>query len=205
MKRILVILISIQLAGCSIVGVGDYEEAAYTVLLEQDNIQIREYEELLVAQTTTRGTYKESGRSGFQRLGGYIFGDNVANESIAMTAPVTQEQLSTEIAMTVPVFQEQDSGEWIMTFVLPAKYTLETIPKPIDENVIIKTLPSKKIAIIQYSGFLNTESIIKYSELLKVWLDANEYEYADTFYSAAYDPPWTLPFMRRNEVHIEVY
>lgn len=192
------------MTGCTVVGIRNSEEAAHKVLLEQDNIQIRLYEKSLIAQTTTTGNYKQSGNEGFKRLAGYIFGDNQSNQKIEMTTPVIEEQASEKIAMTVPVYQEQSDNLWTMTFVLPSKYTIDTIPKPINSKVEIKQLTEKKVATIRYSGLINSEKLEQKTIELQQWLKINGYISISEPYSAAYDPPWTIPFLRRNEVHIEI-
>lgn len=204
MKLITIILTLVIMTGCTVAGVRNSEEAAHKVLFEQDNIQIRLYEKSLIAQTTTRGDYKGSGNEGFKRLAGYIFGDNQSSQKIEMTTPVIEEQTSEKIAMTVPVYQEQSDNLWTMTFVLPSKYTIDTIPKPIDSNVEIKQLAEKKVATIRYSGFINAEKLEQKTTELQQWLNINGYVSISEPYSAAYDPPWTVPFLRRNEVHIEI-
>ncbi len=204
MKLSTLILALVTITGCTMVGIRNSEEAAHEVLFKQDNIEIRLYEESIIAQTTTSGDYKESGNEGFKRLAGYIFGDNQSNQKIEMTTPVIEKNTSEKIAMTVPVLQEKSSDLWVMTFVLPSKYTLETIPKPIYDNVIIKQLPKKKVATIRYSGLINFEKIKKNSIELQQWLNKNGYTQIAEAYSAAYDPPWTIPFLRRNEVHIVI-
>jgi hypothetical protein len=204
MKIITIILSLITITGCTIVGIRNSEEAAHTVLFEQDNIQIRLYEESLIAQTITKGSYKESGNEGFKRLAGYIFGDNQSNQKIEMTTPVIEKETSEKIAMTVPVYQEETDNLWTMTFVLPSKYTIDTIPKPIDNNVVVKQLAEKKVATIRYSGLINDEKLQQKILELEQWLDNNDYVSKSKPYSAAYDPPWTVPFLRRNEIHIEI-
>ena len=121
-----------------------------------------------------------------------------------MTTPVLEESQSEEIAMTVPVFQHNDNNIWTMTFVLPSKYTLETAPEPIDKNVEIKIRPAKKVATIRYTGVINLKKIETNTAKLKVWLENNDYSSISQAYSAAYDPPWTIPFLRRNEIHIDI-
>ena len=186
------------------IGIRSSEEAAHEVLFEQDNIQIRLYANSLIAQTTTSGDYKKSGNQGFKRLAGYIFGNNQSNQKIEMATPVIETDASEKIAMTVPVYQEETNNLWTMTFVLPSKYTLDTIPKPTDSNVVVKKLAEKKVATIRYSGLSNTRKLQQKTLQLQQWLDNNGYVSIAKPYSAAYDPPWTVPFLRRNEVHIEI-
>tara|TARA_B110000240_G_C13424188_1_gene420842 strand:+ start:557 stop:1174 length:618 start_codon:yes stop_codon:yes gene_type:complete len=204
MKYIIIILSIITISGCTVMGVSNSEEAAYEILFEQGNIQIRLYAESLIAQTTTSGNYKESSHKGFKRLAGYIFGDNQSNQKIEMTTPVIETSTSEKIAMTVPVLQEEINDSWTMTFVLPSKYTLDTIPKPINNKVKVIKLAGKKVSTIRYSGLIKPEKIEQKAFELQQWLNNNNYVSISKPYSAAYDPPWTLPFLRRNEVQIEI-
>lgn len=204
MKQLLIYIGIFILSGCTVVGIRNSEEAAHAVLYEEENIQIRQYEKVLIAQTQTTGKYKESGNEAFKRLAGYIFGENQSKEKIAMTTPVMQKNQSEKIAMTVPVYQQEKNDTWTMTFVLPSKYTLDTIPEPLNKSVEIKTLPAKKVAAIRYTGLISSKKIEEKAVELQTWLDENGYTPLSEPYSAAYDPPWAIPFLRRNEVHIEI-
>lgn len=203
-KKLLKILTSLFLAGCSMVGARTSEEAPFTVLLENGDIQIRQYQELLVAETVIDADYANSGSIGFNRLAGYIFGKNISQDKIAMTTSVFREQDSEKIAMTAPVLQQQTGAKWIMSFVMPADYTLSTLPKPIDPLVSIKQIPGKKVAVLKYSGSINEQVIAEKTNVLTAWLVQNHYQILSKARSAAYDPPWTIPSLRRNEVHIDV-
>ncbi|MDO9161266.1 MAG: heme-binding protein [Methylococcaceae bacterium] len=203
-KKLLKILTSLFLAGCSMVGARTSEEAPFTVLLENGDIQIRQYQELLVAETVIDADYANSGSIGFNRLAGYIFGKNISQDKIAMTSPVFREQDSEKIAMTAPVLQQQTGAKWIMSFVMPADYTLSTLPKPIDPLVSIKQIPGKKVAVLKYSGSINEQMIAEKTNVLTAWLVQNHYQILSKARSAAFDPPWTIPSLRRNEVHIDV-
>jgi effector-binding domain-containing protein len=185
-------------------GIRNSEEAPYSLLSEAGNIQIRLYPPVLVAETVIDASYEDSGSIGFNRLAGYIFGGNVQKEKMAMTAPVLRESASENIAMTAPVMQQKKGEQWVMTFVMPSSYTLETLPTPLDDKVVIKQMPAKKVAVLTYSGSLNQESITENSKVLLEWLAQNHFKALSASRSAAFDPPWTLPILRRNEVHVDV-
>jgi DNA gyrase inhibitor GyrI len=204
MKILLLSLVTIFITSCSVFGVGNIEEPNYEVVLEEDSFQVRKYPEILVAQTTTTGDYKETSSKGFKRLAGYIFGDNVVKEKISMTTPVLQEKKSEKIEMTAPVYRQQDDSNWTMNFVLPSKYTLETVPTPINKNVVIKQLPGNKVATLRYSGRMTEASINEHTQKLENWVNEKDFSVIGMAYSAAYDPPWTLPMLRRNEIHIQI-
>lgn len=204
MNKLMQILTSLFLAGCSVIGVRTSEEAPYAVLLQDGDIQIREYESILVAETVIDADYASSGSIGFNRLAGYIFGGNIKQQKITMTTPVLKEQESEKIAMTAPVLQQQSGDRWIMSFVMPSNYTLLTLPKPVDPLVNIKQVPGKKVAVLGYSGSLNEQRIAEKTDDLTAWLTQKQYKMLSKARSAAYDPPWTLPFLRRNEIHIDI-
>lgn len=204
MKKVLVLLSSLFLCGCSVFGLRTTEEPSYTVEAKAGNIEIRKYADIIVAQTAVTADYERSSSVAFNRLSGYIFGNNKNKQAISMTAPVLQEAESKDIAMTAPVLQEKSDQKWMMSLVMPAEYTLETLPEPLDSEVKIKKIPGKKTAAIRYTGFLSEENITAKAKQLQNWLDEQGYDSVSTPRSAGYDPPWTLPFLRRNEVHIDI-
>ncbi len=201
------------LGGGSIFGLrSGYEEAAHEVLLDDGEFEVRQYEDALVARTVTTGDLSEAGSAAFRRLGGYIFGKNVTRDSVAMTTPVFQEEVqpaagpeSESIAMTTPVFQEEAAeGTWVQTFVLPREYTMDTLPVPTDPNVELAAVTGIKVAVVRYSGLRSIRSIEAQTERLRAWMVENGLVATGPPRSAAYDPPWTIPFFRRNEVQIPV-
>jgi len=204
MKKLITVLTTLFLAGCSVFGIRSADEPNYQVLNDYGHIQIRQYPVLDVAQTEVTADYKNSSSQGFQRLAGYIFGNNKKQQKIAMTAPVIQEQEAETMAMTAPVIQQKSGSVWLMAFVLPSNYSVATAPVPLDLAVLIKEIPGKKVAVIRYSGSLSEQGIEEKSEELKNWLGKQGYRPISPARSAAYDPPWTLPFLRRNEVHIDI-
>ncbi|AEG02232.1 SOUL family heme-binding protein [Methylomonas methanica] len=203
-KTLTQLLASLFLAGCSMFGIRNSQEAAYTVLLQDRDIEIRAYRPLLIAETNVEADYANSGSIGFKRLAGYIFGNNRQQQKMAMTTPVYREQQGEKIAMTAPVLQQKSAGQWRMAFVMPPEYTLSTLPEPLDPLVEIKQLPAKKVAVLHYSGSLSEEKINRMADELSAWLSRHAYTALSPARSAAYDPPWTIPALRRNEVHIDI-
>jgi hypothetical protein len=204
MKKLIAILTTFFLAGCSVFGIRSADEPNYQVLNDYGHIQIRHYPVLVVAQTEVNEDYKNSSSQGFQRLAGYIFGGNQKQQKLAMIAPVIQEQEAETLSMTAPVIQQKSGPVWLMAFVLPAGYSISSAPVPLDPAVLIKEISNKKVAVIRYSGSLSEQGIEEKSEALKKWLTQQGYRAISPSRSAAYDPPWTLPFLRRNEVHIDI-
>lgn len=201
---ITLILGTVLVTGCSVFGLrNSYEEAAHRVLVDAGDFQIRQYEELITANTKVDGSYKESSSKAFDILASYIFGNNESDVKVEMTTPVIENH-NQEIAMTVPVFQEMQANAWTMSFVMPSKYTVETLPKPLDKRITLTTVPSKTVAVIRFRGFISEDTIRLKTKELKQWLKNNKWTAISKPYSAAYDPPWTIPFFRRNEIHIEI-
>jgi len=198
-KLILITIFSASiflLNACSTVfGVINVEEASHTVVLKENEFEIREYHDLLLAETLVDSDYKEASSQGFRRIAGYIFGNN--------KDPKNPEE-SIDIAMTAPVLQKKDKNGWKMSFVMPKKHSLETLPSPNNNKVNVTTNKAMKVAVIRYSGELNEDRIEEHRKKLEKWIKKNNYKTISSPVSAGYNPPWTLPFLRRNEVMIEI-
>ena len=179
------------------------EEAKYRVVLADGPIEIRDYEPSIVAETVVSGDFEEAGDDAFGRLFRYIGGNNVSQEKIAMTAPVSQER-SEKIAMTAPVEQRPAADGWAVSFMMPASYTIKTIPKPKDDSVAIREIPAYRAAAIRYSGFWSEKNYREHLAELNAWLDATGYRRAGEPVWARYDAPFKPWFMRRNEILIPV-
>ncbi len=196
------------LSGCSLVGIRSAEEANYSVLKNQDQFEVREYEALVIAETMVDASFDEAGNIAFKRLFGYISGDNVAASEIAMTAPVMalDENRSSgeKISMTAPVTGQKSGPGWRFAFVLPAQYTLETAPAPSNTDVSLALVPARKVAVMRYSGTWSESSYETNLKTLEEWMRQNQLESDSLPRVAGYDPPWTLPFLRRNEIMIDV-
>jgi hypothetical protein len=121
-----------------------------------------------------------------------------------MTAPVLQKSRGEKIAMTAPVIQKKEGSQWTMSFVLPSAYTLETAPQPLNPRVALQKTAGKKVAVITYSGGLNEASINANTAKLLDWVSRKGFKTTGTALSAGYDPPWTLPWLKRNEILVEV-
>ena len=188
------------------------EEPKYEVRTSQAPFELRHYAPTLIAQTLVEGDMDAASNKGFRLIADFIFGNNLAADSeqaakIAMTAPVTVEPQSSKIAMTAPVTIEPQSGsaqQWRVHFVMPSQYTLANIPKPKNSAVTLHELPSKYFVVHRYSGF-NTEARVqeKTDEAL-AWAKQQSLKVVGTPQLSRYDPPWTLPMFRRNEIMVEV-
>lgn len=120
-----------------------------------------------------------------------------------MTAPVTQ-QSSENIAMTAPVTQQANGRSWNVRFVMPAKYSIETLPKPVNPQVALIELPATRVAAIRFSGLVNQNSLDQQEAKLRAYIAERGLIASNMPQYAFYDAPWTLPFMRRNEIMIEI-
>lgn len=186
------------------------EEPSYTVLSQVEDFELRRYDEQLVAQTWVSGDQDTASRQGFKILADYIFGNNTApsgeSSKISMTAPVTMQsdnlngQASRKIAMTAPVSMQQNNGKWRVQFTMPSQYTMQTLPKPNNPDVKIVQVPAQTYGVIKFSGLAGSKKVAKKTETLKSWMQTQKLVITGTPELARYNPPWTLPFMRRNEV-----
>lgn len=202
------ICVSFFTTGCSFFGIRNTEEAGYAVIDERNQIEIREYDELVVVETFVNTDYKEAGTIAFRKLFAYISGENISKTKISMTAPVMSKEGDApegdKIPMTSPVLGQRQAKGWRYSFVLPAGYTLENAPLPSNPEVKLVVIPRKKVAVIRYSGSWKEHTMREKSEKLVEWIQANGLERLSSPRSARYDPPWTLPFLRRNEIMIDV-
>lgn len=186
------------------------EEPQYTLIEKNTMFEIREYTSYIVAQTEVTGDFDSMGSKAFRILFKYISGENLQCNNIKMTSPVMQEntqQDGVKIQMTAPVIQERDnnsSKSSIYSFVMPSTFTLDTLPIPVDNRILLKELPTKTVAVRVFSGFWR-ESNFKNNEdiLLKELASVNFTTIGQTKF-ARYNSPFCLWFMRRNEIMIEV-
>lgn len=180
------------------------EEPPFTSVLQDGDFEVRDYPPLVVAEVTVTGAQKEAASKGFRLLAGYIFGGNKQQQKIAMTAPVDQQPAGEKIAMTAPVTQIADADRWIVRFTMPHSYTLDTLPQPDDPQVQLKTLPAQRFAVLRFSGLAAKEDVdAKFAELVAA-TKARQLRVVGPATLAQYSPPWTLWFMRRNEVMLPV-
>jgi hypothetical protein len=190
------------------------EEPRYELIKAQADFELRRYPPLLVAETLVSGDMDEASRKGFRLLADFIFGNNqlpasAASEKIAMTAPVTVQATSTKIAMTAPVTLEPQGGasdttQWRVHFVMPSQYTLATIAKPRNEAVRLRELPAQWIVAHRFSGFTTAARVESKTQEALHWAAEQGLKVLGAAQLARYDPPWTLPMFRRNEILLQV-
>jgi len=182
------------------------EQPAYRTLLHESRLELREYAPRLVAETVVSGEAEAARSAGFRRVAGYIFGGNHRREQVAMTAPVTQAR-GEAIAMTAPVVQAPATaaGEWRIQFVMPTKYRrVEDLPRPDDPSVRIVEEPAARYAVRRFSGSRSPSAVAVQTSALLRDVAAKGWKPIGAPLAWFYDPPWTIPIARRNEVAVQV-
>ena len=211
LKNSSLLILTLYMTGCSVFGIRSAEELKYSVISKSDDFEIREYQPYISAVASMKGPYEEVQGDLFRILAGYIFGKNSTDSKMAMTSPVQTnpeiKDTNKKIAMTAPVLMTPESeGTWKMAFSMPSKYTMQSLPKPLDPRVTLVEVPAKKFAVIRFSGsYDDLKKRRNKAEELSKWLSTNpQYKKVSEPVFAGYDPPFTLPFLRRNEALIEI-
>lgn len=203
-RKVMAVLSGLALGACSVVGVRDgTEEPAYSVLQRIGEVELRSYGVRLAAETVLEGAERDALSAGFRRLAAYIFGDNQSRAKIAMTAPVAQARET--IAMTAPVAQARDAqGRTIVRFFMPQGSTLATLPTPNDRQIALVELPPQRFAVRRFTGFAGPDAVAEERQRLLAAVKSANLTMIGEPVNWFYDPPWTIPFLRRNEVAVEV-
>ena len=207
-RALLPSLSSVFLAGCSVFGIrSGYEQPRYDVVATlAADVEVRRYGPRLAAETVVAGDDEEAARNAaFRILAAYIFGANAGDREIAMTAPVEVDAGGREIAMTAPVaIAAAQPGQYVMRFFLPARYDLASAPVPTDPRVRILEVPAETVAVLRFSGSAAPERVAEREADLRRVLEASDWRGVGEPVGLFYDPPWTLPWWRRNEVAVAV-
>jgi len=191
----------------SYVVIWNIEKPAYTVITKKAGYEIRVYEPYLKAETTVTGDYTSATNQGFRIIADYIFGNNTSQNSIAMTSPVLEARTSEteKIAMTTPVLESVAStSERTIAFILPSKYTLETLPQPNNPAITITEVPGRTIAALTFTWYPTGRRVEAKKTLLEAYLKRDGYVIAGPIETARYNPPLSMPLMLRNEILIPV-
>lgn len=178
-------------------GIHLEEQAPYDILKSDNGIEIRCYRPQTHARITVHGEYKEAQKEAFNILASYIFGENQVHEKIQMTTPVLLEQKMEH--------KKEPSKEWTMSFILPQNYLINNAPHPTDGRISLHERPVHLVASISYAGLNNEDKVEEYTDILKRWLKKRPWYIPLTgFQTAQFDGPLTIPFFRKNEIHVEV-
>lgn len=191
MKILIIALVTGVVILAALAGniMSNVEQADYKLVRSKENIEIRDYSPMILAEVEVSAERKQAIKQGFRILADYIFGNNTSNKKIDMTAPVIQEQYT---------------GGWKIGFVMPKKYTLETLPKPNSKDVVLLSLSTRRFVTIRFSGLADDENIKQHIENLEAYILVEKLKPIGGIVLAFYNPPWTLPFLRHNEVMIEI-
>jgi len=203
-KRSIQIVIAVMVI---IIGAMDsmaIEEAKYKVLQKDNSFEIRDYAPHILAETIVEGDLEGAGNKAFNRLFRYISGNNRSRKKVAMTAPVSQRLMGEKIKMTAPVGQRRGQEKWSVSFMMPASYTLETLPEPEDPNITLRQVPARRMASVRYSGFWSEKRYLKYKSKLVSWIRERGLSIVGEAIWARYNPPFTPWFLRRNEILIPI-
>ena len=177
------------------------ESPKYELIRKDNNIEIRRYAPYIKAEVDVSGTnYRNAIEKGFTVLAGYIFGNNQSRQNVEMTSPV---QASQKIAMTTPVTVTGDE-KFVVAFIMPSKFTLETLPVPNDKRIRLIAIPEQLMAVIRFSGYFNQKSIEKHKKELEQFLLDKSMETEGDFIIAGYNPPWVPGIFARNEIMIPI-
>jgi hypothetical protein len=207
MKRPTVSIVSFAfmmaiLSGCSVFGIrSGYEQLSYSVIETIEEVEVRRYPPRLVAEVRA---IKDS-REAFMLLFRYISGQNSSKVDVPMTTPVQVDTASVKIAMTAPVETSKAGDTAVsMRFFLPRTFSAETAPKPTDSRISIIELPEETFAAITYSGFNSEERLRRSGDRLVTILAGSRWKPVSAASYLGYDPPYALPFLRRNEAIVKV-
>jgi hypothetical protein len=203
MKRFTITLLTVLLT-LTVESVMAAEEAKYSVSVKQDDLEVREYEPSIVAEVIVIDDFEDASGAAFRKLFNYISGDNTKRSKIAMTSPVSQKAESEKIAMTSPVGQRKAEQGWAVSFMMPASYTMDTIPVPDNPEVVLREVPAYRAAAIRYSGRWTEKSFKKHLALLREWIATENFEVVGEPVWARYNAPFTPWFARRNEILIPI-
>jgi len=196
-------------------------EPRHKIVSQEKRYEIREYEGYVVAEVVMPGAWRDALYGGFRVLFDYIEGNNEGRAKVAMTAPVLSGRPE-KIAMTAPVLQEavqappeRDGGRGgppdpaeperhAIAFIAPGEFTVETMPVPKDPRIRIRAIPPHKTAVLRYGGWTNADKVRERTEELRAMLSRDGWKPVSEFRSAQYNPPWTPPPFRRNEIIVEI-
>jgi hypothetical protein len=196
-----VVLAALLAATTGWAAVAKVAEPKFSLEVRKGQFEVRGYQARVVAETSVDGERKQAESEGFRRLAGYIFGGNKSKTSLAMTAPVGQTAEGRKLAMTAPVGQKADGARsWVVSFTMPEGETLATLPEPTDARVTLREVPPARVGVVKFSGRWTSESFASHTEQLRSWLSARGLQPSGDVEVNRYDPPWTLWFLRRNEI-----
>ncbi len=209
-KRILKAIAATLMTSTIATAADEIETPSYEVLQSADGVELRQYAPVIVAQVTVEAANRDEASSkGFRPLAGYIFGQNSKDGNIAMTAPVTTGAADggiptgpgTKIDMTAPVTTNAaETGTYTVRFTMPSKWTMETLPKPMNDAVELKQIGERLMLAAGFTGERTDERIADTEAKLASYADANSLKPQGPYTTAGYDGPDTPVSEKRWEV-----
>lgn len=189
----------------SVLGVRTDDQPPYSVIDRIGDVEIRTYGIRNAVETSVHAEDDAKARSeAFGILAGYIFGKNKDRREMAMTAPVLT-QPSRELAMTAPVETRNGrSGELTFRFFLPPGVTVANAPVPSDARVCVVEVPEESLAVLRFTGSWADDALAARKVELTNTVRTSGWTQAGEAFALFYDPPFALPFLRRNEVAVKV-
>ena len=208
LKNRLLVLLALAAAPFSAQAADEIETPPYETLAADGAIEVRRYAPLVEAYTSVEAeSARKAANRAFMTVAGYIFGGNEGGAKIAMTAPVRSS--GTRIAMTAPVRTTSsgtvnEAGRYEVAFVMPSKWTMETLPAPKDGRVKLRKVPAQTLAALRFTGEPSAQEAAAREEELRAWLDANGWAATGPAGVAGYDGPSVPSAERRYEVTVPV-
>ena len=204
MKKLTAALATVA-AALSPVGASSTEIPDYSVESRFGPIEVRSYPSMLLAEVTVSGSRQQASSRAFNKLGGFIFGNNTTRAKIDMTAPVAQRPASQKIDMTAPVVQAATSdNRWVVNFMMPSEFTMDTLPVPNDSTIrIFESEPYRSVSI-RFPGYANQDSLDWHKSQLLEYVKDEKIEIAGEAEYAFYDAPYVPGQYRRNEIHFRL-
>jgi hypothetical protein len=205
------IVLAVVVIGAAIVAtqwsMADVAEPDYTVVRDDDPYEVRRYEPMIVASVEVTGSRWGAASDGFGKLADYIFGANVPAEAAGRGTALVEKpgRDGTKIDMTAPVLQKpRGERRWTVSFVMPESFTMDSLPRPKSDAITLEKRPAETVAVLKFSGLPTGRRLDARTAALRMWMDRHGLEPANGTRYAFYDPPWTLPFLRRNEIIVPV-
>jgi SOUL heme-binding protein len=180
------------------------EEPPYGVVRHEGSFEIRDYPALALAEVTAPGDRNSAAYSGFRKLAGYIFGRNARKQSIEMTAPVIEARAGAGMTTADPTGSSAGAQGWVIRFVMPRELSVDALPKPDDQAITLREAPPARVAVVRFSGLAGDDAVAAKTVELQAFVKARGLSPIGPPVIAQYDPPWTLWFMRRNEIMMPI-
>ena len=166
-----------------------YKEPNYTLISQENNIQIRQYSECAIAKTSIKNGDSNMNNTMFRALANYIFGGNDKNQSIPMT---------------IPVLTRYDNESYDMIFFMLDANKVDELPNPISEDISLETINLNKVVAIEFAWWTSKNNIRQNRKIVEKYIKDNNLEVISDMMVAQYNPPISWPLSRRNELIFQI-